>query len=64
MLLGYLCHRGDDIVAAVDVVDDGGVLMFLEGFYDVVILLGEHRSQKAFNLKQVGIAMLVEELLC
>ena len=36
--------NGNLVVASVDIVNDGGVLIFLESFYDVVILTGEHGS--------------------
>ena len=51
------------VVASTDVIDDGRVLMFLEAFYDVVILTGEHLAEETFHTGEVGTAVFVEKFL-
>ena len=55
--------RGDEVLAAVDDADKLGVFPLVELFYLAVVFFGNHPAEEAFHVREVGVAVFVQELL-
>ena len=55
--------RGNEVLAAVDDADKPGFFPLVELFYLAVVFFGNHPAEEAFHVREVGVAVFVQELL-